>query len=190
MSIQITESTFKALDAALREAADIDLAEKQLAARKDANRKFLLDFMTSLNVPAADVNKVVPGVSTQNRITPKLDEAETLKYALHPDNFAHAAPLLSVRSDSVAVVIAAAMQDERLRSIFELNKSGAQAAARAGSHVGLPVLGVEEQTIVAVRIKDIKTGDALREVFEVVPDAPQSLEDIEETVRHSAELDF
>jgi len=151
------------------------------------------------------VNKVVPGISTQNRITPKLDESETLKYALHPDNFAHAAPLLSVRSDCVAVVIAAAMNDERLRSIFELNKAGAQAAARAGSHVGLPVFGIEEQTIVAVRIKDIKTGDALREMFEIVPDAPQSmsemladvlsggtgnLQDIEETVRHPAELDF
>ena len=193
MSIQITESLFKALNAAMLEAADIDLIEKQLAARKDDNRKFLLDFMTGLAVTADLINKILPGVSTQNRTIPQLDEAATLSYALHPDNFAHAAPLLSVRSDCVAVVIAAAMQDERLRSIFELNKSGAQAAARNGSHVGLPVIGIDEQTIVAVKVKDLKTGDALRAMFEVVDDPVIIVTPVAESetpADTSAELDF
>lgn len=190
MVIQITETELKALNAALIEAADIDLRTKQLAISKDANRQFLLDFLTGLNVPADQINKVVPGVSTQNKTTPKLDASAALAYALNPENFAHSAPLLSVRADCVGVVIAAAMTDERLRPIFELNMSGAQAAVRNGSHVGLPVIQIMTETAVAVRVLDLKTGDALREMFEVVPDVNPTPDALIIEAAQAPELDF
>lgn len=194
MPTLITETQFKSLDAALREAADIDRMKQELEKRDKANRAELLEVLTSLAVPADQINKVVPGLSTQVRETVKLDEDAALAWATHPDNFAHAASVLSVRADSVGVVIAAAMQDERLRPIFELNATGAKKAAREGVFVGFPVASITENTLAVIRVKDIKTGDALREVFEVIPDdiladAPPADKPVK-TDAESAELDF
>jgi hypothetical protein len=166
----ITESELKALDAALKDAADIDLQERTLADRKASNRAAIVSVVETLSIPDDLRNKVIPGISFQHRTTPRLDEQAVLEFALKPENFAHAAPLLKVRQDSVGMVISAAMQDDRLRAIFEVNMAGAQAAVRTGSHVGLPVGGIDEAVIVAVKAKDLQFGPALADKFDVVPD--------------------
>lgn len=163
---QITASQLAALDALLREEVADAKVEAELKERKDARRASI----EALMAEAGFDNKAVPGVTIQNRSDFLIDETAALAYALEPENFAHSAPLLSVRSDAVGVVIAEAMKNERLLGVFELNKTGYKAAARTGSHINMPIGAPIETRVIAISQKNIKTGDDLAAGFVVVAD--------------------
>ena len=80
------------------------------------------------------------------------------------------APLLKVRKDAVGVVIAAAMNDPRLKGVFELDKTGAEKAARECTHVGLPHGEPVATEVIALKPQDIVTGEVLAAKFIVVPE--------------------
>jgi hypothetical protein len=72
------------------------------------------------------------------------------------------------------VVIAAALTDPKFRGVLTVDKTGAEAVAREGKLVGMPVKALETQRVIAVTAKNLKTGQALADVFEVV-DSPLML---------------
>lgn len=170
MSYQLTASQLATLDAMMREELADAQKEAELKTRKDARRAALQELFDFAGLD----NKAVAGVVIQTKTDIVFDEAEALAYALDELNFAHAAPLLAVRKDAVGVVIAAAMNDDRLKGVFELDKTGYKAAARNASHVGLPVTGATEQKIVAITLKNVKTGDELARDFVIVADEDES----------------
>lgn len=170
MSFVITASQLDRLNAALATAKAV-AARKELLDKDDrANRAELTALYTEIGLD----NKIVSGLSLSVRTTIQIDESAVLAYALDDANFPHAAPLLNVRKDAVGVVISAAMQDERLKGVFELDKTGAQKAAREGTHVGLPHGEPVEVPTVVIRPQDIVTGDVLASKFVVVADDVES----------------
>lgn len=167
---QISTSQLDRLSAALNDARRIAADKNDLDRRDKDNRAALNDLYAEIGLD----NKIVPGLSLSVRTTIQIDENAVLAYALDDNNFPHAAPLLTVRKDAVGVVIAAAMNDDRLKGVFELDKPGAQKAAREGTHVGLPHGEPVEVPTVVIRPQDIVTGEALAAKFVVVADAVES----------------
>jgi hypothetical protein len=163
---QITELQLDRLNAALNDAKRLAAEKLDLERRDKDNRAALNDIFEEIGLD----NKTVPGLSKSVRTSVQIDENAVLAYALDDANFPHAAPLLTVRKDAVGVVIAAAMNDDRLKGVFELDKTGAQKAAREGTHVGLPHGEPQEMAVIALRPQDIVTGEALAAKFTIVPD--------------------
>lgn len=163
---QITASQLARLNAALADAHRVAEQKAQLEAEDRAAREALTELYAELGLD----NKAVPGLSQSIRTTIQIDENAVLAYALHNANFAHAAPLLKVRKDAVGVVISAAMNDDRLKGVFELDKTGAEKAAREGSHVGLPHGEPVEIPTIVLKPRDFVTGEMLAAKFIVVAD--------------------
>lgn len=168
---QLTESQYQALNALLREAVAIDAQEKALAERKEANRAALRDLCAPMvngesRTPAA-------GLQVKTRRVVRFNPEEALAWALAPENFPAAAPMLSLRKDAISTIVALALQDANLKAAFELNKAGYEAAVREKTHVGLPFAAVDEIQEVSITVKAVQLDDALRGQFEIVPDEPE-----------------
>jgi len=164
MKPTVSASQFDRLNAALAEARRISDKKADIEQQDRDNRALLTELFTEMNLD----NKAVSGLSMSVRTTYLIDDNAVLAYALDDANFPHAAPLLNVRKDAVGVVISAAMNDERLKGVFELDKAGAQAAAREGSHVGLPHGEPIIKPTIAIRPLDIVTDHLLAGKFEIV----------------------
>jgi len=167
MTFQITASQLDRLSSALDTAKAIAKVKEDIDKSDRANRAELTALYNEIGLD----NKAVSGLSLSVRTTIQIEESAVLAYALDDANFPHAAPLLNVRKDAVGVVISAAMQDERLKGVFELDKPGAQKAAREGTHVGLPHGEPVEVPTIVIRPQDIVIGSALAAKFTVVADA-------------------
>jgi hypothetical protein len=128
----------------------------------------------------SDNRTACAGVVVQGKQTVKYDTDGALAWALAPENFPAAAPLLQVRKDSISVLVGLAMQDPNLKGVFELNKAGFDAAVRNKTHVGLPPAEIEEKDVIAITLKSLKLGDDLRAQFEVIAD-PEPAQPQDET---------
>jgi len=166
----VTESQYQKLDALLREAATIDADEKRLSEKKDANRAALAELIKTAELVNADNRTACAGVVVQSKQSVKFDPDSALAWALAPENFPAATPLLQVRQDSISTLVGLAMQDPNLKSVFELNKAGYESAVRGKTHVGMPPAEIEDKEVIAITMKALKLGDELRAQFEVIPD--------------------
>jgi hypothetical protein len=163
---QINAQQLARLNAALSDALAISAEKEALDKRDKDNRATLTELYREIGLN----NKIVPGLSLSVRTAIQIDENAVLAYALDDSNFPHAAPLLKVRKDAVGVVIAAAMNDNRLKGVFELDRTGAEKAAREATHVGLPHGEPVATEVIALKPQDIVTGEALAAKFTVVPE--------------------
>jgi len=160
----ITTTQFEHLNALLQERRLIDLEKADLDQRDAGNRTAILNLMDEIGLD----NRAVPGVMVKVTTDVQIDESEVLAWALADANFAHAAPVLTVSKNAIGIVIEKAMHDERLKSVFEMDKTGAKKAAREGMYLDMPVAGVQESRSVAITSRSLKTGDELAECFTVV----------------------
>lgn len=165
---QLTERQFVRLNLLLKEAQGIEADEKRISERKDANRAAIAELIREAGLVNAEDRTAAPGVVVQSKRGVKYSPDTALNWALAPENFPTAAPMLSVRRDSMAAVIALAMMDDKLKAVFELYKPGYESAVREQTHVGIPFEDITENEIISISLKNVKTGTELREQFEIV----------------------
>ncbi len=168
---QITTLQLARLNDALRDALQIAAEKDALDKRDKDNRAALTELYREIGL----TNKAVPGLSLSVRTSILIDENAVRQYALADANFPHAAPPLKVRKDAAGVVIAAAMNDQRLKGVFELDKTGAEKAAREATHVGLPHGEPAATEVTALKPQDTLTGEALAAKFAVHNEVMEAL---------------
>lgn len=187
----ITQNELRKLDEALTDAVEIDRLEKALVARKEDNRALLLELGEGL--VDEQTRTVSPGFQISVETVVEFDEKAALIYAKRDDVFAGAASLLTVRPDSVGVLVGMTLQfqnalallatmpetDEtaalkalfssvNLKNIFEVNKTGYKAAVRDEIFSDIPYTSKAPRSTVRITAKAVKTGDELAKEFTVI----------------------
>jgi hypothetical protein len=188
----ITESDFKALSVALNDAIEIDRLEKELAKRKDENRLKLLELGETL--VDETTRTVAPGFQISQETVVEFDEQAALTYAKRDDVFAGAASMLTVRPDSIGVLIGLTLQfqnalallatmpetDEtaklkslfgsvNLKNIFTVDKAGYKAAVRDAVFADIPYTTKTPRLTVRITAKSVNL-EKLADEFTVISD--------------------
>lgn len=189
----ISESDFKTLNDALSKQITIERLKIRIKERDDQNRLILLEVGKEL---VDDVDRTAtPGFQISQETVIEFDEKTALAFAKDADMFPGAASLLTVRSDSVGVLIGLTMQFQNallllsvmpeneetarlkkllgsvnLKSIFAVDKTGYKAAVRDEIFTDIPHTSKTERLTVKISANAVKTGTELREFLNVVPD--------------------
>lgn len=149
---------------------DNEAAEKAKAA-VEASREAILEAL----IPYRDMSaNIVPGFVVSEKMDVDYDAEAALEFLLRAEYLAAAAPMLTVSDVGMTRIVALAKEDETVKSSLTL-KAPAYKKAVIENHIyGLPYDALKQKFLLSVTVKEVKTGAALRDTLNVIPDADTS----------------
>lgn len=177
----ITETQFGEVNALMLELTAKEAAADKAKAEADEVRARMLAYLTPFRETAYGAN-IFAGVTVSEKLDVDYDDAEALTFLTAPAYLVASAPYLTLNESGMARVVALAATDQTVKEALAIYPAGYRKAVLGKAIFGLPYDAIRQSLTLSVSSKALKSGDALRETLNVIPDAPAIVPDPTPTI--------